>query len=81
MGYSPGGRRESDRTERLTHTILPYLAANGLTRCMWQLLPGPWIEPRPPALGASDLSHWTTWQVPTQNFRMGSYLERCLQTL
>ena len=27
---------------------------------MWDLVPWPRIEPRPPALGARSLSHWTT---------------------
>ena len=27
---------------------------------MWGLVPGPGIEPRPPALGAQRLSHWAT---------------------
>ena len=32
--------------------------------CMWDLVPRPEIEPRPPALGAWSLSHWTTREVP-----------------
>ena len=28
------------------------------------LVPWPGIEFRPPTLGAQDLSHWTTWEVP-----------------
>ena len=31
---------------------------------MWDLVPRPEIEPRPPALGAQSLSHWTTREVP-----------------
>ena len=31
---------------------------------MWDLVPWPGIEPRPPALGARSLSHWTTREVP-----------------
>ena len=31
---------------------------------MWNLVPHPGIEPRPPALGAQSLSHWTTKEVP-----------------
>ena len=30
---------------------------------MWGLVPGPGVEPRPPALGARRLSHWTTREV------------------
>ena len=35
-----------------------------LSFCMWNLLPRPGIEPRPPALGAWSLSHWPTREVP-----------------
>ena len=31
---------------------------------MWDLVPWPGIEPRPPELGAPSLSHWTTSEVP-----------------
>ena len=31
---------------------------------MWDLVPWPGIEPGPPALGAWNLSHWTTREVP-----------------
>ena len=31
---------------------------------MWDLVPRSGIEPRPPALGAWSLSHWTTREVP-----------------
>ena len=36
----------------------------GLSRGMWDLVPCPGIEPRPPALGAWSLSPWTTREVP-----------------
>ena len=32
---------------------------------MWDLAPCLGIEPRPPALGAQSLSHWTTREVPS----------------
>ena len=32
--------------------------------CMWDLVPGPEIEPGPPALAAWSLTHWTTREVP-----------------
>ena len=32
---------------------------------MWDLLPQPGIEPRPHALGAQSLNHWTAREVPT----------------
>ena len=34
-----------------------YLAAPGLSCCMWDLVPWPGNEPRPPAFGAWSLSH------------------------
>ena len=32
---------------------------------MWALVPWLGIEPRPPALGAQSLSHWTTREIPS----------------
>ena len=43
-------------------------AALGLSCCMRDLAPYPGIEPRPPALGAQSLSHWTTREVPMPMF-------------
>ena len=42
------------------------VAACGLlvAACMWDLVPWPGIEPRPPALGAWSLTHWTTREIP-----------------
>ena len=41
------------------------VAAYGTFSCdMWDLVPEPGIERRPPALGAQSLSHWTTREVP-----------------
>ena len=34
-----------------------------LSSSLWDLVPWPGIEPRPPALGAWSLSHWTTGEV------------------
>ena len=33
--------------------------------CMWDRVPQPGSEPRPPALGAQTCTHWTTREVPT----------------
>ena len=49
----------------LTHHLISFffffnLTAAGLTCSMQDLFPWPGIEPRPPALGAQSLSHWTT---------------------
>ena len=41
-----------------------YLNVCGLSCSMWDLVPWPGIEPRPPTLGAWSLSHWTTMEVP-----------------
>ena len=32
--------------------------------CMWDLVPGPGIEPGPPAWGVRSLNHCTTREVP-----------------
>ena len=42
-----------------------YLAVLGLSCSIWDLVLCPGIKPRPPALGAQSLSHWTTREVPT----------------
>ena len=43
-----------------------YLAAPGLNGGMWDLLPQPGIEPRPPTLGAQNLHPWmTTREIPS----------------
>ena len=44
--------------------ILIYLAVLGLSCSMWDLVPWPGMEPKPPALGAQSLSYWTTREVP-----------------
>ena len=41
-----------------------YSAATGLSSSMWDLVSWPGIEPGFPALGAWNLSHWTTREVP-----------------
>ena len=51
-----------------------YFSAPGLSCSIWDLVPRPGIESRPPALGAWNLSHWTTREVPktlhsTENYR------------
>ena len=39
-----------------------------LSCSMLDLVPGPGIEPRPPALGAWSRNHWTTREVPGRHF-------------
>ena len=41
---------------------------------MWDLVPQPWIELRPPALGALSLSHWTISEVPEKASVVGLYV-------
>ena len=43
---------------------------------MWDLVPWPRIEPRPPTLGARSLSHWTTREVPPQLFKKFSKVRK-----
>ena len=44
--------------------LFMYLAVPGLSCSMWNLVPWPAIKPRPSALGARSLSHWTSREVP-----------------
>ena len=46
--------------------------------CMWDLVPQPGIEPRPPALGAWSLTHWTTREVPLCIFWITVPCQMCL---
>ena len=41
---------------------------------MWDPVPWPGIEPRPPALGAWSLSHWTTSEVPSLYFCLWGHI-------
>ena len=49
-----------------------------LSYSVWDLVPGPGIEPGTPALGARSLSHWVTWEVPRQFLKHNSYAMLCL---
>ena len=54
--------------------------------CMYDLVPQPGIEPRPSALGAQSLTHWTTREVPKVAFLKGkpdqfTHLCKALQCL
>ena len=48
---------------------------------VWDLVPWPRIEPRPPTFGAWNLSHWTTREVPQccfyglQDYMLGSAVQ------
>ena len=44
--------------------IFIYLAASHLSCSKWDLVPWPGTEPKPRALGAWSLNHWTTREVP-----------------
>ena len=44
----------------LIFLIFTYLAAQGLSCGLWDLVPQPGIKPRAPALRDQSLSHWTT---------------------
>ena len=56
-------------------TLFFYLAVLGLSSSMWDLVPQPGVEPRPPALGATvcplrwdhrrpQLHHLPAWSLP-----------------
>ena len=52
------------------YLLLFILSSQGLSCNMWDLVPWPGVEPRPPALGAWSLSHWSTREVPWKSFSM-----------
>ena len=56
-----------------------YLAAPGLSCSMWDLVPWPGIEPRPPAWAAWSLNHWTSREVPRPGFKWPS--EQTIRTI
>ena len=61
--------RYQTQVSRFAGQFFPMWATRGqegeIVSCgMWDLVPWPGIEPRPPALEAQSLSHWTTREVP-----------------
>ena len=61
----------------LLHRIL--VVAHRVFSCsMWDLVLWPGIEPRPPALGALSLSHWTTREVPKMKILIWSLVKAFL---
>ena len=51
-----------------------FLAVPGLSCSMWDLVPWPGMELRPPALRVRHLSHWTTRKVPQPYWFLVTYL-------
>ena len=62
-GPSPG-LGSKDVKKNFFFIIFIYLAVQGLSCSMWDLVPWPGIKPRSLALGAHGLSHWTSREVP-----------------
>ena len=62
------------------------VACRTFSNGMWDLVPRPGIEPRPPVLGARGLSHWATREVPpperllTVHFNMYRHTLSCTET-
>ena len=62
------------------------VACRTFSNVVWDLVPRPGIEPRPPALGARGLSHWATREVPpperllTVHFNMYRHTLSCTET-
>ena len=48
----------------LNYYLFIWLLKGYFNCSMWDLVPGPGIKPRPPALGAQRLNHWATREVP-----------------
>ena len=48
---------------------------------MWDLVPWPWIEPSPSALGALNLNHWTTREAPVSPVLKQNKAEQTTMTL
>ena len=49
----------------VAHRIFDLRFSMWILSCgLWDLFPWPGIEPRPPAIGALSLNHWTTREVP-----------------
>ena len=71
-GYRPWGLRESDMTEWLTHYHISVVCLFGCTQVIVAtcgiLFPNQGSKPGPPALGAQNLSHWTTREIPISYF-------------
>ena len=74
----PGaGTQETFLKKIFIYSSLPGLSCSmpALSCDMLDLVPRPGIEPRPPALGARSLSHWTTREVPGRHFHKAHW--RC----
>ena len=52
------------------------LAGPGLSCGMWNLVPQPGIEPRPPALGVRSPSHWNTQRSPSAHFQEDMFITK-----
>ena len=52
------------------------LAVPGLSCGMWNLVPEPGIEPRPPALGVRSPSHWNTQRSPSAHFQEDIFITK-----
>ena len=56
-----------------------FVVACGIFSCsMWDLVPSKGMKPRPCALGAWSLSHWTTEKVPDFPFLTSYYIQSIL---
>ena len=58
MGYTVHG------VARVEHDLTTNPHMPGLSCGMWNLVPRPGIEPKPPALEARSLNHWTAREFP-----------------
>ena len=66
----------------VAHGLLSMWHADFLVAaCMRDLVPWPGIEPKPPALGAQSLTHWTTREVPKKGFSKHRFVLRDMLSL
>ena len=73
------GVAESDTTERLIWADLVSCGTWTLSCSTWDLVPRPGIKPQPPALGAWNLSHWTTREYLSYFLKMKKFFTEKLR--
>ena len=60
------------------HRIFDFCQAGSFSCGMWDLVLWSMINPRPSALGAQSLSHWTTREVPNPLLKADNEMEKAM---